>query len=495
MTRKTTRKIVERRIYIFYKWHYTRPTTPAIGLGVITERLTMSIALLVETTDTNGAKEQTIVAPVNNEVRYFHRVSTGSRGRGQAWKQVELDDLPLTSTTHSPTAVALTLKDSEALSYGQITTLGVKLLVTTEQADQIEQGEQHRVVVSSLTDRLTAGDNTLNDYLKDGRRTTPIRLVPLQVKPEINIPAQEVSLSATPAQVGSRQPVSVFTNMELASVPAIKWSQTYINRKIAGRLDFDIYDNAMRNHENILIMGHAGSGKTMSVLAYASARGHRYYNVSSHIGLEPTQLFGSWIPTPDGHFRWQDGAVTDLVRNGGVLLLNEVNFMPERVTTILFGLLDDRREIQIMENGGEVIRAHPELLIVADMNPHYRGTRPMNQAWVDRFHHKLNFPYDPSIENKLVKNKALLEMADKLRDLMIKGKLNTPISTRSLVNFIKNTENLGLDYATECYANTFIDDTEREAVTLVLDTYKHNIGKELGIEVAVAPKQVDEVSL
>lgn len=453
----------------------------------------MSIAILVESTDTNGGKEQTIVAPVNNEVRYYHRVSTGSRGRGQAWKQVALADLPLTPTTHAPTAVALTLKDSEALSYGQITTLGVKLMVTSEQAEPIEQGEQHKVVVEGLSDRLTAGDSTLNDYLKDGRRTTPIRLVPLQGKSEINIPAREVSVSAPIQQEGARQPVSVYTNMELASVPAIKWSKTYINRKVAGRLDFDIYDNAMRNHENILIMGHAGSGKTMSVLAYASARGYRYYNVSSHIGLEPTQLFGSWIPTPDGHFRWQDGAVTDLVRNGGVLLLNEVNFMPERVTTILFGLLDDRREIQIMENGGEVIKAHPELLIVADMNPHYRGTRPMNQAWVDRFHHKLNFPYDPTIENKLVKNKSLLEMADKLRDLMIKGKLNTPISTRSLVNFVKNAENLGLDYATECYANTFIDDTEREAVTLVLDTYKPNIGRELGIEVAVAPKQVDEV--
>lgn len=452
----------------------------------------MSIALFVETNGSEG-KEQTLIAPLNNEVILYHRVSTGERGRGQSWKRVTPDELPLTELTANPVAVPLTLKDIEAMSYGQVTVLGVKTMDAYKQTQDATGLGTHQQVVTDLSNRLTEGDMTLNDLVIDGRRKTPIQLRPL-VKPVINTtPAPTTPLLGV-AEGTPRQPVSVLANMELASIPSIEWSKKYINRKVAGCLDFDIYDNAMRNHENILIMGHAGSGKTMSVLAYASNRGYRYYNVSSHIGLEPTQLFGSWIPTPDGHFRWQDGAVTDLVRNGGVLLLNEVNFMPERVTTILFGLLDDRREIQIMENGGEVIKAHPELLIVADMNPHYRGTRPMNQAWVDRFHHKLNFPYDPSIENKLVKNKALLEMAGKLRDLMIKGKINTPISTRSLVGFVKNAERMGLNYATECYANTFIDDTEREAVTLVLDTYKPNIGKELGIEVEVAPTQLDEVS-
>jgi MoxR-like ATPase len=304
----------------------------------------------------------------------------------------------------------------------------------------------------------------------------------------------EVSAGATPKQ---EAPVLVGASpviMELATIPSIDWSKKYINRKINGLLDYSIYDNAMTNNENILIMGHAGSGKTMSVLGYASTRGYRYYNVSSHIGLEPTQLFGSWIPTPDGHFRWQDGPVTDLVRKGGVLLLNEVNFMPERVTTILFGLLDDRREIQIMENGGEVIKAHKDLLVIADMNPNYRGTRPMNQAWVDRFHHKLDFPYDNSIESKLIKNKALLEMATKLRELSNKGDLDTPISTRGLANFIKNAGNLNLDYAVSSYVNGFLDE-EREAVRLVLDTYKPNIGIELGVIVPVAPTQIDEVTV
>jgi hypothetical protein len=382
----------------------------------------------------------------------------------------------------------LTYKDIEGLAVGQVTTLAIKAMTAYEQTSPVEPSETHRAVVADLTTKLIAGDMVLNSYVKDARRNSPVVLTPLTKPVE--------PLTAT-AQVEQEAPVLVGASpviMELATIPSIDWSRKYINRKINGLLDYAIYDNAMGNNENILIMGHAGSGKTMSVLGYASTRGYRYYNVSSHIGLEPTQLFGSWIPTPDGHFRWQDGPVTDLVRKGGVLLLNEVNFMPERVTTILFGLLDDRREIQIMENGGEVIKAHKDLLVIADMNPNYRGTRPMNQAWVDRFHHKLDFPYDNSIESKLIKNKALLEMANKLRELSNKGDLDTPISTRGLANFIKNAGNLNLDYAVSSYVNGFLDE-EREAVRLVLDTYKPNIGIELGVIVPVAPTQIDEVTV
>jgi len=448
------------------------------------------IALLVET-ETNEGKAQSLIAPLKNEVVCYHRLSNGSRGRGQAWKQTCLDELPLDMVTYMPVAVPLTYKDIEGLAVGQITTLAVKAMTALEQTSPVEPVDTHRAVVADLTLRLIAGDMTLNSYVKDGRRNSPVVLTPLTkpVEPVREVSAEAHKQQEAPVLVGASPVI-----MELATIPTLDWSKKYINRKINGLIEYAIYDNAMTNNENILIMGHAGSGKTMSVLGYASTRGYRYYNVSSHIGLEPTQLFGSWIPTPDGHFRWQDGPVTDLVRNGGVLLLNEVNFMPERVTTILFGLLDDRREIQIMENGGEVIKAHKDLLIIADMNPNYRGTRPMNQAWVDRFHHKLDFPYDHSIESKLIKNKALLEMANKLRELSNKGDLDTPISTRGLANFIKNATNLNLDYAMSSYVNGFLDE-EREAVKLVLDTYKPNIGIELGITVEVAPTQVDEVAV
>jgi nitric oxide reductase NorQ protein len=351
-----------------------------------------------------------------------------------------------------------------------------------------------------MRNRLIAGDMQLNNYVRDGRRTNPIILRPL------SIPASSVTTTSsydqqqvamiTPKIPQAQQDSVVVqfpnkTHVEIAKVPDSKWAREYINRKIDGRTEFDIYDVAMQKHENVLIRGHAGSGKTMSVLAYASARGYKYYNISSNVGLEPSHLFGSWVPTEFGTFRWQDGPVTAVVREGGVLLLNEIDFMPERITTVLFGLLDDRRQIQLLENGGEIIEAHPSLLIVGDHNPNYRGSRPMNQAWKDRFHHKLEFPYDKSIERKLIGNPALLEVAEKLRAMADKGEIDTPISTRSLVAFVNNVKNLSLDYAINCYVNGFLDD-EREAVRMTLNTAKFNIGEGFGIQIDTSAIQQDE---
>jgi hypothetical protein len=169
-----------------------------------------------------------------------------------------------------------------------------------------------------------------------------------------------------------------------------------------------------------------------------------------------------------------------------------VNFIPERVSTVLFSLLDDRREIQLADNGGEVIKAHKDLLVIADMNPNYRGTRPMNKAWADRFTHQIEFPYDNRIEAKLIKSKSLLEMARKLRDKFDTEELETPISTRSLVALIENAINLGIDYALYDYVNKF-DDTERSQVRLVVDTYKHSIATDLGLGVTnINPDLGDE---
>ena len=433
----------------------------------------MSIGIYVESKETDSLVNQTLITPTPTEVKIFARQLDLSNPQGRyIWQVTTQLDMPESVVTKSPIAVILTDRDIEALSRNNVSTLGVKAIRANEtHGTLLGLSQPHDKLVQELVDRLKSADETLNNLVTDNRRNNPIILRPIPYEQEVTNRIVNVDIQAPEKQHSY--------SMEMATIPDMKWSRDYITRKLVNNLtEFEVYDNAMRNHENILLEGHAGSGKTMSVLAYASARGHRYYNVSSHIGLEASQLFGKWIPTPDGHFRWQDGAVTELVRNGGVLLLNEVNFMPERVTTVLFGLLDARREIQLMDNNGEVIKAHNELLVIADMNPNYRGTRPMNQAWKDRFHHIIEFPYDKAIETKLVKSPALINLANQLRDEFDKEAIETPISTRKLVAFINNTDNLGLDYATYCFINGFAEH-ERQAVKLVMETHKANLVTDL----------------
>lgn len=261
----------------------------------------------------------------------------------------------------------------------------------------------------------------------------------------------------------------------MITVPDIRYSHEYINRRFGNQTEWQIFDHALNTGTNVLIEGEAGSGKTIAVQAYASHKGMRYFNVSNSNSIDPSQLFGAWIPRADGQgYRWQDGAVTQIVRNGGVLLLNEVNFLPTRISTVLFSLLDYRREIQLLENGGEVIKAHPNLLIVADMNAGYKGTQDLNQAFNDRFGIKLEFPYDKGIELKVVKNRGLLALADQLREQYSKEELTTPISTRSLVAFMDNLNQFGIDFAIMSFVNGFKKD-ERAGVRLACETHKENI--------------------
>lgn len=418
--------------------------------------MTTHTAHILDTAVSNGASHQTLIIPSFSTEVCFTREYTGSRGRGAAWQalliETVISTIDNTSTDTRTATFSISDKDLAALRAGIVTSTGTKALLALG-GSTVNTESTHADTAQAIRESIAA--------------TAPV------VEPT---PAPTPTPAPQSSGLTVNEPAPA-PAMELATVPPIKWAEQYINRKVLDDLtEFDIYDQAMRDNANVLIKGHAGSGKTMSVMAYAAARGLRYYSVSSHSGVEPSQLFGKWNPTADGHFRWQDGAVTDLVRNGnGVLLLNEVNFMPERFTTVIFSLLDSRREIQLMDKDGEVVRAGENLLIVADMNPNYRGTRQMNQAWNDRFsQHMLNFPYDPTIEAKLIPNKPLLEMANQLRARFDKEELTTPISTRALVAFQNNIKTLGLQYAVYSYLNMF-SEGERAAVALTIETHLMNI--------------------
>lgn len=456
----------------------------------------MSIALFVESNagqlDNQPATAQTLLFAHNNKINTYHRISNGSKGKGQVWKPVDdINALPTTTINHSPVGVVLTERDLALAELGQITNISIKAIYANENAEAVTEPIAHRDMVVNLTKRLELGDQALADYVLDKRSTTGIAqgvtISPL-THDELT-PDEQVRFDNIVANTNATVSEPVVTNtikdndmaLNMITVPDPKWAREYVNRRIAGRTDWDIYDQALADGDNILIEGGAGSGKTISVQSYASARGYRYFNVSNNNGIDPSQLFGRWIPRSDGQgYVWQDGAVTLLVRHGGVLLLNEVNFLPARVSTVLFSLLDYRREIQLLENGGEVVKAHPNLLIVADMNYGYKGTQELNQAFSDRFNIKLEFPYDRVIENKVIGSKAILNLADQLRDQYDKEEISSPISTRSLVSLVKNAKRFGTDFAIGSFVNGFNKD-ERNGVRLACETHKDNIEQDLGL--------------
>lgn len=273
-------------------------------------------------------------------------------------------------------------------------------------------------------------------------------------------------------------------NVSLASVPRAEIGERYVNRKLAGDLmDYEVFDYARKSHKNVLIYGPTGPGKTTSIEAWCAVRGIRCVIISGNAALEPSQLFGKFIATgdPDVPFQWIDGPLTDAARNGNaVIVLDELNFIPMKIITPTYPMLDARRTLTLLEHKGEVIELHPDVTIFATMNPNYVGTSPLNAAFRNRFDIQIPWNYDYDVESKLVKSKVLVEMAKHLRTEAEKGMYDTPIATNMLMEFEEIALNLNYHFAVDNFIAHFSDE-EQSSIRLVFQTYEHNLRDDLGL--------------
>lgn len=288
-------------------------------------------------------------------------------------------------------------------------------------------------------------------------------------------------MATTTKKRAVRVPTRAIESVRLdAYVPDKSVAEMYVGRQVHGVWDFELAENARMNRRNILLMGDTGSGKTMFGEAYAAKQGFLYYSLPCDVSIDPSALFGKMQPTDvPGKFEWQDGPVTQVVREGGVLNISEVNFMPPKIAAALYPLLDGRRYIPLLGHKGEVVRAHENLLVIADMNPQYRGTMDLNAAFKNRFAFKVHWGYDASVEAKLVKMPTLRAISDRLRG-MVGTEIVTPVSTNMLMEFevFACDEMLGMDFAVSNFVAAFEAD-ERKPVENVFNLNKKNLNSDL----------------
>jgi nitric oxide reductase NorQ protein len=428
------------------------------------------IAVFVETyTPSMGADHrQMVMVPFNETVRIYSRLSDGGKGTGNRWEETTLEAYisSLSSTeyvTKTPVAVRVTDNDTAALeAKGYPLVLCVKA-VNSHVKSPADTGQTNVVDrVTDLYNKVLVQDSELEDMIIDLRSsksaTTPF------------LPQQEPA----PTQTIAAHDEALEPVFQLASVPPMERAKEYVNRDITGLQDFEIYDKARENKLDVLIYGPTGPGKTSSVVAWAAARKLRMATVSGNAALEPSQLIGKYIPDGKGGFMWIDGPVTDVVRNGGVLCLDEVNFISPKIYTVLYSLLDARRALILLDHKGETIEAHKDLTIFATMNPSYIGTTPLNFAFRNRFAIQIPWDYDDKVEAKLVNSQAILTLAKQLRNEAAKGELETPISTNMLMELERFVSIFGHDFAVSNFVAHF-DDEEQEKVRLVMTTHEHNI--------------------
>jgi len=433
-------------------------------------------------------RRQVILVPIDGAVRVYSRVTDGQKGPHNKWVETDIDTLaselmPNEMLTAEPVSVQVTVSDEDQLrTLGYSPTLGTKSVSAHSNSGPAKDTSVDRII--ALYSAVANNDGSLKEMIIDRRK--------------------EVTTYVAPATQASSEPVVATTEAEieqfeapvihaaLASVPPKELDARYVHRDVMGGVqDYKAYDFARANHYNVLIYGPTGPGKTTSIEAWAAARGLRLAQVSGNAALEPSHLFGRLVPDGKGSFAWVDGPVTDVVRNGGVLNLDEVNFISPKIYTVLYPLLTNQRIISLLDHHGEVIHAHPDLTIFATMNPDYIGTGQLNAAFRNRFDMQIPWDYDEKVESQLIKSKNLLVLANQLRSEAAKGQYDTPISTNMLIEFGEFVQGLGYDFAVDNFVAHFADE-EQPSVRLVFQTHEYNLKPDFNIEIAMPTQTTTE---
>ena len=237
-----------------------------------------------------------------------------------------------------------------------------------------------------------------------------------------------------------------------------------------------------------LIIGETGVGKTALIrhLANVTNNGFRRLNLNGQTTVD--EFVGRTLLNKEGTY-WQDGVLTDALRNGYWLLLDEINAALPEILFVLHSLLDDDRFIVIPENGGEIVRPHPNFRIFATMNPSgkYTGTKDLNKAFLSRFPIILQLDYpEPEDEALILKSYSdiaendalnLCKMAKDIRACYFKDEIDTIVSTRDLINCAKMSENIGMKQALELSVINRATKEDVKAISTVVRLYFGLTGK------------------
>lgn len=296
-------------------------------------------------------------------------------------------------------------------------------------------------------------------------------------KKETAVPTKTAATKPTPA--AQPHPLAGF-------IPEQYYLDDYVGREIDGIADLDVLAAAHRMKHNVLLSGPTGAAKTTFIYAYGVSRQMPVVNVACNGGVDVRQLLGGWNPNPEGGYSFVPGDLVLGAMHGAIILLNEVNFMPPKIAAVVYGLLDRRRTIYLPDAAGSefptVVKAHPDTFICADYNPGYQGTRPLNQAFKNRFGFKLEWGYNHDVEYQLANSEVLLELVEDLRKRADVGDLSTPISTNMMLEFedFVYDEDLGFDFAVTNFVSAF-DEDERNVVREVFTLNRDRLMSDMGL--------------
>ena len=267
----------------------------------------------------------------------------------------------------------------------------------------------------------------------------------------------------------------------------------YVGRVLPGGLkDTDLLLHYWRNRDihgysqNVMLVGDTQSGKTMlvQVLACLIAKEMGYpkplpvFTLSGSAGVTDFDMLGQPTAFTDEYGQerlvWLPGLVDLASRVPCILYLDEVNMMPERVTSTLHPVCDDRRTFvnrakATCKDGEflpEQVKVNTGCWVIGTYNSGYKGAGSMNEAFQNRFRH-LPWGYDEAVEKRLVPSETVRLLGKALREARNLRSITTPVGTKALVRLWEDTQVLGAEVSLWVFTGLF-SEQERPRVEAIL---------------------------
>lgn len=181
-----------------------------------------------------------------------------------------------------------------------------------------------------------------------------------------------------------------------------------------------------------LLYGAPGCGKTALVEA---AFGEKMFTLMGTGDTEVSDLIGSYIQTPSGGFEWVDGDLVKAAEEGGVYFIDEIGLIDPKVLSIVYGLMDGRRELTITANPERgTVKADPAFYVVAATNPNAPGVR-LSEALLSRFTIQAEMATDWSLARTLGVPTMLVTVAQNLAKKLLAGETSWAPQMRELLAF------------------------------------------------------------